>query len=125
MQKELSEQANPSWPLAKAAPKLETKPVDEAWPPQRTDRTVFIFITAGFYLSILLFALFWWRFRALRRHEHSKVLPDPLVPDATLERAEERWAKHVLGIQTPADAEKTRFSNAPVEQNFLMQLRAI
>jgi hypothetical protein len=48
-----------------------------------------------------------------------------LVPDAVLQRAEERWAKRVLGVQTPAVADKTRFSNGTVEQNFLMQLRVI
>ena len=39
--------------------------------------------------------------------------------------AEARWAGQVLGMTCPAGAEKSRYSNAPVEHNFLMQLRAI
>ncbi|HXJ56050.1 MAG TPA: hypothetical protein VNU68_05225, partial [Verrucomicrobiae bacterium] len=134
--KELQEAANPGWGTPPVA-RLETKPVAEVWPPQRADLTVFIAITAAFYLFIILSTLFWWRFRTLRqRHRPAGLgrasggtsgpaLADQLVPDAVMQRAEERWAKRVLGMQTPAQADHTRFSNGPVEQNFLMQLRTI
>jgi hypothetical protein len=91
----------------------------------RTDMAVFVSITSFFYLFILLSAWFWWRFRALRGKKKPEAVLGQLVPDAVMQRAEERWAKHVLGVQTPSTAEHTRFSNATVEQNFLMQLRAI
>src|SRR6266496_3197270 len=39
-------------------------------------------------------------------------------------KAEERWAKRVLGMRLPAGAERSRYSNGAIEQNFHMQLRA-
>src|SRR5262249_42735477 len=93
--------------------------------PTHTDLTAFIIIAAIFYLSIMGVALFWWRFRALRKHDTTEAMLGQLVPDAVMQRAEERWAKRVLGVQTPKNAERTRFSNATVEVNFHMQLRAI
>ncbi len=119
------EMVSSKWDFVSAQVPLETKPVDEVWPPRHTDLTVFILITAGFYSFILVSAIFWWRFRGLREKEHAKVFPDPLVPDSVMQGAEERWARRVLGVQTPNGAENTRFSNAPLEQNFLLQLKAI
>ena len=115
----------PQWDTANAKAPLDTETKAQGKISLHTDLTVFIFITAGFYLSILLSAIFWWRFRALRQREHAKIFPDPLVPEPVLQCAEERWAKRVLGVRTPDGAEKTRFSNAPLEQNFLLQLKAI
>ena len=115
----------PGWDSANAADALSTKPIDEIWPPRRTDLTVFILITAGFYFFILASAIFWWRFRALREKERARVFPDPLVPDGVMQRAEERWARRVLGSRVPDGSENTRFSNAALEQNFLLQLKAI
>ncbi|MBI2947568.1 MAG: hypothetical protein HYY23_07970 [Verrucomicrobia bacterium] len=94
------------------------------------DWTVFVLITAAFYCFILSTAFFWWLFRILRGRKGTGAAADQflisqLVPDSVMQRAEERWAKRVLGVQSPANAEKTRFSNATVEQNFLLQLRAI
>jgi hypothetical protein len=42
-----------------------------------------------------------------------------------MHKAEERWAKRVLGMISPSGAERSRYSNGAVEQNFHMQLRAI
>ncbi len=120
-----TEMIGPRWDAPKTNTAIMTSSVGEILAPQRTDLTVFILITAGFYLFVLLSAVFWWHFRALRQREHATVFPDPLVPEAVLQRAEERWAKRVLGVRIPEGAEKTRFSNAPLEQNFLLQLKAI
>ena len=114
----------PGWDLSKAAT-LATRRVVEKFERPRGDLNVFMLIAAGFYLSILAATAFWWRYRALRRKEHAKIEPEPIVPDAVMQRAEERWAKRVLGAQTPAGAAHSRFSNGAVEQNFHMQLRAI
>lgn len=92
------------------------------------DRTVFLMITGAFYASILLSALFWWRFRALRKRNETPgdtYVTSQLMSETTMGRAEERWAKRVLGVQTPDGAEHTRFSNSTVEQNFLIPLRVI
>jgi len=95
------------------------------------DLTVFVLIAAAFYGFILSTAFFWWLFRSLRGQKKSgaaaadQFLVSQLVPDSVMQRAEERWAKRVLGAQSPGNAERTRFSNATVEQNFLMRLRAI
>ncbi len=93
-------------------------------PQQKTDLTVFVLITAGVYGSVLGSALFWWALRTLRRRHNPSPFTDQLVADRVMELAEERWAKRVLGLRTTSDAECWRFSNAPVEQNFLVQLRA-
>src|SRR6185503_17830439 len=106
-------------------PRIRTQAVEEVWTPQRTDLTVFTFLAGGFYLSILVVAVFWWRFRTLRRAEHARIVPESLVAEPLMQLAEERWAKRIQGLQMPANSEHTRYSNAPLEQNFLMQLRAI
>ncbi|HEY0455236.1 MAG TPA: hypothetical protein VGE41_02610, partial [Verrucomicrobiae bacterium] len=107
-------------------PKLETKPIQEVWPAQHGDLTFLILLAASFYVSVLGSMIFWWRFRSLRRKEKivSPVSED-MVPEKVSQYAEVRWSKRVLGVTCPALAEKTRYSNAPVEQNFLMQLRVI
>jgi len=97
------------------------------------DLTIFLIITLGFYLAILVVALFWWQFRRLRRNQPAGAsttpatlgVAEPLVPEPVMERAEERWAKRVLGLQEATGADRTRYSNAPVEMNFQMQFRAI
>jgi hypothetical protein len=139
--RELRERLGPGWNLTRTAARLETKPVREVWPSQHEDLTAFVWVAAGFYLLILALSVFWWCFRALR-HPRSNVesvnqsgaegkLTNSLtqsslvVPDAVMRRAEERWAQRVLGSQSPAQAEKWRFSNGAVEPNFLMQLRAV
>ncbi|HUL51272.1 MAG TPA: hypothetical protein VLU94_01675 [Candidatus Nitrosotalea sp.] len=111
-----------------AAPLTKTSKVASSWS-ERADYPVFLLITGTFYLSILVVAIFWWRFRAVRHRWQAgqHALPDQarLVSDSVMQLAEERWAKRVLGARSPESAERTRYSNAPVEANFLMQLRAI
>jgi hypothetical protein len=69
--------------------------------PRQTDIAAFVSITSLFYLSILSAAIFWWRFRRLR----SKNAPDPaleqLVPEAVMQRAEERWANASSAFRPP------------------------
>jgi hypothetical protein len=115
---------NAGWKPSNAPARIETIPVSRVWPRQRTDLAVFVLITAGVYVAILGSAVFWWLFRAMRRKE-ANAFPDPLMPEQVMHLAEERWARRVLGARSPVNAEKTRYSNAPVEPNFLMQLRAI
>jgi len=93
--------------------------------PSRADLAVFATLAGLFYIGVLLVTLVWWRFRRLRRRLPEDASNPLLVPEAVMSRAEERWAARVLGVQSPDGAAYTRFSNAPVEQNFLMQLRAI
>ncbi|HMJ66688.1 MAG TPA: hypothetical protein VK615_15190, partial [Candidatus Binatia bacterium] len=112
------------WNVSNAPASIATIPVSRVWPRQRTDMAVFVLITAGVYIAILGSAIFWWTFRAMRRKD-TNVFPDPLVGEQVMQLAEERWARRVLGARSPPNAEKTRYSNAPVEANFLMQLRAI
>jgi hypothetical protein len=123
--KELRLLGAPAWNLSNVTAQIATIPVSEAWPRQQTDMTVFVLITASVYLAILGSAIFWWTFRVLRRREPARAFPDQLVPDPVMQLAEERWARRVLGVHTPSNAERSRFSNAPVEANFLMQLRAV
>jgi hypothetical protein len=123
--KELRLLAAPAWNLSNVAAQITTIPVSEVWPRQQTDMTVFVLITASVYLAILGSAIFWWTFRVFRRREPARTFPDQLVPDPVMQLAEERWARRVLGAHAPPNAERTRFSNAPVEANFLMQLRAV
>ncbi|MCI0747799.1 MAG: hypothetical protein L0Y58_20520 [Verrucomicrobia subdivision 3 bacterium] len=120
--KDLRLMGAPAWSASTNRP-VQTIPVAQVWPRQRTDMTVFILITAGVYMAILGSAIFWWIFRAFRGGD--SVFPDPLVPDGVMQLAEERWAKRVLGARPAPGAENSRYSNAPVEGNFLMQLRAI
>jgi hypothetical protein len=93
--------------------------------PETRDITVFLWTAAGLYLVILLVALLWWHRSAQRKQRRAVVSSGPLVPAAVMQRAEERWAKRVLGAQTPPNAERSRYSNCAIEQNFHMQLRAI
>lgn len=93
--------------------------------PRTRDITAFLWTAAGFYLLILLVALFWWHRRAQRVQRRAAALSGSLVPDAVMQRAEERWAKRVLGARSAPGAEHSRYSNGAVEQNFHMQLRAI
>jgi hypothetical protein len=94
----------------------------------QTDVGVFLFVTAAFYGSILAVALFWSVFRWSRIRWQASLPANPArraMSDPVIELAEERWAKRVLGVTTPPRAPHTRYSNAPIEQNFQMQLRAI
>ncbi|MBN9691225.1 MAG: hypothetical protein J0M24_13390 [Verrucomicrobia bacterium] len=93
--------------------------------PSRADLAVFLILAGSFYVGILVVTLVWWRFRQLRCARLAGEELVSLVPDTVQQRAEERWSARVLGVQSPAQASCTRFSNATVEQNFLMQLRAI
>src|SRR5260221_237342 len=120
-----NELIGPAWDSSKTKLPADSDGKRAAEKPPATDLTVFVSIAATFYAFILVSAIFWWRFRALRQREHAEVFPDPLVPEPVMQRAEERWARRVLGALSPEGAEKTRFSNAALEQNFLLQLKAI
>jgi hypothetical protein len=92
------------------------------------DITLFLWIAAGFYLAIVGAALFWWTLSSARRRASKATVgafPGLLVPDPVMQRAEERWAKRVLGMRATPTADRSRYSNGAVEQNFHMQLRAI
>jgi len=89
------------------------------------DWRLFLWLAGGFYVAVLIATLLWWRFRLLRSPPSADGLEGELVPVPVMERAEERWAKRVLGMQIPEGTSHSRLSNAPVEHNFLMQLRAI
>jgi hypothetical protein len=120
----LRELDHPGWDISKAAPRLSTVVVAE-WKETRTDLTVAIFIVAGIYTAVLGSALFWWGFRALRRRKRPQPEVEAIVSEIVMQRAEERWAKRVLGSSAPPSGEHWRYCNAPVEQNFLTQLRVI
>jgi hypothetical protein len=95
---------------------------------ERTDVGVFLAVTAAFYGSILAVALFWSVFRwgRIRWQAGHALNPDRrAMSESVMELAEERWVRRVLGAITPPQAPHTRYSNATIEQNFLMQLRAI
>jgi hypothetical protein len=98
-------------------------------PPEPRDISRFLWMAAGFYLSLVAVALFWWGLSYTRRRRAAAYKgsgpPGALVPDEVMLQAEERWAKRVLGMRPAAGAERSRFSNGAVEQNFHMQLRAI
>jgi hypothetical protein len=97
-------------------------------PVQAGDITQFFWIAAGFYLAIVAVTLLWWLLSAARKRQRAKIVAGKssslLVSDRVMEKAEERWAKRVLGLRLPANAERSRYSNVAVEQNFHMQLRA-
>jgi len=97
-------------------------------PVQAGDITQFFWTAAGFYLSIVAVTLFWWLLSAARKRQRTKIVAakpsGSLVSDRVMEKAEERWAKRVLGMRLPANAERSRYSNGAIEQNFQMQLRA-
>jgi hypothetical protein len=93
------------------------------------DITQFVRASAIFYLTIVATAVFWWILAYVRHRRRAKLADSAsaglLVSDLVMRRAEERWAKRVLGLREPAGTAQTRYSNAAVEQNFLIQLRAI
>ncbi|MDB6030458.1 MAG: hypothetical protein JWM16_796, partial [Verrucomicrobiales bacterium] len=124
-QKDLIEKARPGWELNRIIPNLQYKEPEQVIEEERSDLTIFMVLGALFYVLVFACALFWWRFRAFRKTEAPSGVTEELVPEEVMHMAEERWARRVLGITQPAGSEKTRFSNTPVEQNFLMQLRAI
>lgn len=93
------------------------------------DLTALIWAIVAFYLSILMVAIFWWLlryFRLRKRHGGGArgLVGSQLSPEA-MHIAEARWARRVAGATTPDTTRHTRYSNAPVEQNFLIQLRTI
>jgi hypothetical protein len=102
-----------------AGARLEPAPIDAR------DFTEFLWTVAAFYLATVVIALFWWAFSAIRKSRRSDLAASgALVSDAVLRRAEERWAKRVLGLRVPAGSKRSRYSNGAMEQNFHMQLRA-
>jgi len=108
------------------AARVKAEALNQADPLRLNDLGIFGVITALFYALILIVALLWWRFRRLRKGRTSTPgVDERLLAEETIQRTEERWARRVLGVQTPAGAPHTRFSNAAVEQNFLMHLRAL
>jgi hypothetical protein len=118
-----AELADSAWPVSSQARSELTTTIR----PTR-DLTLFLLTAAGFYLSTVVVALSWWGLSFARRRrrakDSSKLAPGLLVPKEVMQKAEERWAKRVLGMCIPAGAERTRYSNGAVEQNFHMQLRA-
>jgi hypothetical protein len=93
------------------------------------DTTWFFQNAAAFYLAILAVTLFWWLLGMVRTRRRAQAregtTAGQMVPEPVLQQAEKRWAERVLGAQFPAGAERSRYSNGAVEQNFHMQLRAI
>src|SRR5437870_1781281 len=115
---------DPFWPIGLRADKrLKAKLSGER------DLASFFGTAAGFYLAILGVSLFWWGRSAFRRRRLARLRRSAegslLVSRSVMEKAEERWAKRVLGASAAPNADRTRFSNGAVEQNFHMQLRAI
>ncbi|MBL9174736.1 MAG: hypothetical protein JNL10_14455 [Verrucomicrobiales bacterium] len=113
--------AAPSTPpqVVPRARRILGNPVRQA----RTDLAAFVGLAALYYVGVMMVTLAWWR---LRRFRHRSSEADPtLVPEPVMRRAEERWSARVLGVRSPAGTTCTRYSNATVEQNFLMQLRAV
>jgi hypothetical protein len=119
-----AELADSAWPA-----KLETPNKLESRRSPARDITQFLWTAAGFYLSIVAVALFWWGLSYIRRRFRAKATSGAsaglLVSDAVMRQAEERWAKRVLGMRIPAGAERSRYANGAIEQNFHIQLRAI
>ena len=117
---ELAGQAWPTNIVRVSGPKLE--------PAQAGDITQFFWIAAGFYLLIVAVTLFWWLLSAARKRQRTRMVAakpsGPLVSERAMAKAEERWAKRVLGMRLPANAGRSRYSNGAIEQNFHMQLRA-
>jgi hypothetical protein len=92
------------------------------------DITLFLWTAADFYLVIIGATLFWWTLSWARRRRTKTMagaFSGLLVPETVMQLAEERWAKRVLGMRVPSNADRSRYSNGAVEQNFHMQLRAI
>lgn len=101
------------------ARRILNNPVRQA----RTDLAAFMGLAALYYVGVMMVTLAWWR---LRRFRHRSSEADPtLVPEPVMRLAEERWSARVLGVRSPSGTTCTRYSNATVEQNFLMQLRAV
>jgi hypothetical protein len=115
-----SELLGAEWSVSRpTGARLEPAPIDAR------DFTEFLWTAAAFYLATVLIALFWWAFSAIRKSRKQDLAASgSLVPEAVLRRAEERWAKRVLGLRVPAGSKRTRYSNGAMEQNFHMQLRA-
>ncbi len=129
---------NDPWPEELSVP-LELEPAD--WPsgiqpgapiegtlaPPR-DLAAFLSIAAAFYAALIGVTMFWWGLNLLRRRR-ARRLHRPgtgcLVPDAVMQQAELRWAQRVLGATPAPGADRSRYAQGPVEQNFHMQLRAI
>ena len=119
-----AELAGQEWPTNRAGgTALERGAIEER------DITRFFWTAADFYLAIVGVTLSWWCLSAVRKRRRTKIAvaagpSSPLVPDPVMARAEERWAKRVLGMRLPAGAARSRYSNGAIEQNFHMQLRA-
>ena len=118
------EQTEAVWPTNLQS----AKPLERA-PGSQRDITAFLWTAAGFYLCIVATNVMFWSLGLMRKRRRARTdkeaRPGPLLSDLVMQRAEERWAKRVLGACTPPNAERSRFSNGAVEQNFHMQLRAI
>ncbi len=117
-----AELAGPAWP-----PRLQAVNALELTRTPERDFTQFLWTAAGFYLSLVGVALFWWGLSYARRRRRKPALGGPsglLVSEEVMRQAEERWAKRVLGMRLPAGAEHSRYGNGAIEQNFHIQLRA-
>src|SRR5205814_5638129 len=118
-----AELAGPAWPTNRVQGSIPKRP-----PPEGYDITKFFWTAAGFYLAIVPVTLSWWWLSAARKRRRKTTAgaapSAPLVSDRVMEKAEERWAKRVLGLRRPVRAERSRYSNGAIEPNFHMQLRA-
>lgn len=79
-----------------------------------------------FYASLLLVALSWWVLHGVRRRSKAPDMDaEGLLSTEVMETAEIRWARRVVGTRVADGAPNSRFSDGPVEANFLVQLRTL
>lgn len=79
-----------------------------------------------FYSSLLLVALSWWVLHGLRRRSRSSDEDaEGLLSSEVMEAAEIRWARRVVGTRVAEGAPNSRFTDGPVEANFVVQLRTL
>ncbi|MGK0185669.1 MAG: hypothetical protein ACI9R3_001447 [Verrucomicrobiales bacterium] len=93
------------------------------------DLSAFTWSAAAFYFSIFAVSVFWWLVRLARERRRSSLRgsfsDSGLVPPNVMALAEERWVKRILAGHSPPGAPHTRISNAALEANFIIQLKAI
>jgi hypothetical protein len=119
-----AELSGSAWPTnLQAGSSMEIRPTSPR------DIIQFLWTAAGFYIAMIVVTLFWWVLSWVRKRQRMKAVTAAnmglLVSEVVMQKAEERWARRVLGIRMATGADCSRYSNAPIEQNFHLQLRAI